>query len=144
MSLYQITYTSVATQQLSEAQLAALLEQARSKNEAQRISGLLLYSQQRIIQVLEGEETAVRTIYEVIQQDPRHTQVETLMAGPVARRSFPDWSMGFASVSPQDFAPLVGYINPQRRHFLLPRAHNTSPELLQLLEDFVASQPTSH
>lgn len=140
MGLHQIVYTSKATEHLGENQLRELLVQARAKNEAQRISGILLYSQAQIVQVLEGEESAIRAIYEVISHDPRHTDVTTLADGPAARRSFPDWSMGFATVSPADFAPLAGYINPQRRHFLLPRAHNTSPELLALLEGFVAAQ----
>lgn len=143
MGLHQIVYTSTATVHLGEAELRQLLVQARAKNEAQRISGILLYSQSNIVQVLEGEESVVRAIYEVIGRDPRHTDVTTLADGPAARRSFPDWSMGFTTVDPAEFAPLVGYINPQRRTFLLPRAHNTSPELLTLLENFVGAQQVS-
>lgn len=58
-----------------------LLEAARCFNVERRISGLLLYSAGRFVQVLEGPEDAVQNLYATIQQDARHTQVVAVNAG---------------------------------------------------------------
>ncbi len=47
------------------------------------------------MQVLEGDEEAVRGLYERIAEDPRHGGEITLQEGFVEERQFPDWSMGF-------------------------------------------------
>lgn len=79
-------------------------------------------------------------MYAKIKQDQRHTAVRTLSGGDVACRSFPDWSMGFIAADSARFGQFIGYVNPENSRFLLPRAHNTDPELLQLLQEFVQRQ----
>jgi hypothetical protein len=64
----------------------------------------------------------------------------TLADGPVERRVFPDWSMGFSTQKTAEFMQLAGYVDSTRRNFLLPRAHNATPELQALLQEFVADQ----
>ncbi|OUJ72232.1 BLUF domain-containing protein [Hymenobacter crusticola] len=140
MTVHQILYTSLATSAMSDEQLKSILLQARATNHDLRITGILLYSEGMILQVLEGEEGAVRDLYEKIRRDPRHTAVATLVDGAVERRVFPDWSMGFVPVSMSEFVYIAGYVDPSKRNFLLPRAHNASDELRSLLQQFVADQ----
>ncbi|GGF11949.1 hypothetical protein GCM10011383_23980 [Hymenobacter cavernae] len=125
---------------MSDEQLKDILLKARATNHDLRITGLLLYSEGMIMQVLEGEQEVVRMLYEKIRRDPRHTEVATLVDGPVPRRVFPDWSMGFVPLDLSDFVYIAGYVDPSKRNFLLPRAHNASPELQSLLQEFVADQ----
>ncbi len=47
------------------------------------------------MQVLEGEEPAVRAVHEAIGRDSRHRRIITLLHGMTSGRQFPAWSMGF-------------------------------------------------
>ena len=139
MRPYYIVYTSVAAAPMHEAELRDILEHARASNHQTRITGLLLYSNGQILQVLEGEQKAVEKLYEKIQRDPRHTHVATVDAGFGEHRIFPDWSMGFGVAAGPEYARLAGYVDSSRGAFLLPRAHNAPPNLRQLMREFVTN-----
>ncbi|GAB2519689.1 BLUF domain-containing protein [Spirosoma aerophilum] len=96
---YCIAYLSSSTGLLSPNELARILNQSQKNNRALGITGILLYFNGNIIQVLEGEEESVNNLYEVIRQDARHTHVVQLYRKPIARRSFPDWLMGYKALS---------------------------------------------
>lgn len=98
-SLFQLIYKSEKTAPMSEEDVRELLQKARSKNEGLGITGLLLYAQDRFLQVLEGPKAAVLNLYDTIQDDLRHTHVETVLAMPVSRRTFPDWKMGLEDLT---------------------------------------------
>lgn len=141
MLVHQIVYISRFRVAPNQEQLTELLLQARARNNQLRITGILLYADGRVVQVLEGEEQAVREVFAAISRDPRHYQVVTLVDGPLAARQFPDWSMGFIAASAAEMAHITGYVNPENPLFPLPRAHNASPALMQLLRNFVALHP---
>ena len=140
MSVYQLLYQSQARQPFSPAQLAALLRRARAYNQAERITGLLLYTPDgRFLQVVEGDEAAVRGLYyDKIARDPRHHRCAVLGEGPVSHRGFPDWGMGFRAAKNDDLQKIVGYFDLVDGRFLLPRAHNIPSDLLFSLLRFVA------
>ena len=98
-SLFQLIYESEKTSPMSEEDVRELLRKVRSKNEDLGVTGLLLYAQDRFLQVLEGPEAAILSLYDTIRDDPRHTHVETLHATPITRRTFPDWKMGLEDLS---------------------------------------------
>lgn len=104
--VHQVLYHSHAAGQPSEAELADLLLEARRYNASQGITGLLLYSDGRYVQVLEGGESAVEDLYARIQHDPRHTQVVTRSRGRSPRR-FAEWSMAFGHVSAGELDPAL-------------------------------------
>ncbi|UOQ64285.1 BLUF domain-containing protein [Hymenobacter volaticus] len=95
LSVYQVLYHSRVTKLPSEADLANLLEWSRNFNAEHQITGMLLYSEGRYVQVLEGPEADVRALYSRIKADTRHEQVVTVLEGPSPERRFADWSMGF-------------------------------------------------
>lgn len=68
--VYQVLYHSQALFPFSDAELQALLDESRAFNAAHGITGLLLYSAGRFVQVLEGDHATVRALYARIQQDP--------------------------------------------------------------------------
>ena len=110
--LHHLVYQSNATASLTEAELARLLAQSRAYNAANGLTGVLFYSHDNIVQLLEGRKDSVHTVFERIQRDPRHTGVVTLADGPISQRLFDQWSMGFRVVNPANFGYLLGYINP--------------------------------
>ncbi|UOQ74109.1 BLUF domain-containing protein [Hymenobacter cellulosilyticus] len=101
-SIYQLLYRSQAVGPMAEQHLQQLLEWSRAYNAQHRITGLLLYSEGHFVQVLEGPQEEVRTLYARIQQDVRHQRIVTIGEGPEPVRRFADWSMGFGHVAATD------------------------------------------
>lgn len=93
--VFQLVYASAATDACTREELVTLLTQARARNEACRITGMLLYREGRFLQLLEGDEQAVRRLYAAIRLDLRHRDVTMLCEGRRLLRQFPRWSMSF-------------------------------------------------
>jgi hypothetical protein len=122
----QLVYTSAATRQFDAIELTALLTKARQKNESLDVSGMLVYHDGSFLQVLEGEATAVDSLYERITRDDRHTKCTVLLRTFIDRRNFGDWSMGF--VNTKLFGPksLPGFADFFSRRFS-PEAFAADP-----------------
>jgi len=96
--MFELLYTSVAPQSLSEDQLMDILINARIKNKELGITGLMIYHDREIMQILEGEKTAVKALFQTIYEDKRHTSVGVFYEGNIKERAFNDWSMAFKSL----------------------------------------------
>ncbi len=83
-----------------KAELGRLFTVARGNNKKQGITGALLLSGGFFVQTLEGDEAAVRSLFERIAVDPRHDKVSLLEVQPVPARSFPRWSMASVAEDP--------------------------------------------
>ncbi len=117
----RIVYCSQATADVSPDELIALLEVTRSNNERAGLSGMLLYSSQSFLQVLEGDADAIETTYDRIRGDDRHGNLRKLCDDTVDTALFPDWTMGFEHVDDDElgeelpgFTPATVYplVNP--------------------------------
>ena len=97
--LIQLIYSSAAKHLFSPDELTELLQNARHKNMRHGVTGILLYTDGSFFQVLEGEETIVDDIFASISRDERHKQVTVIIREPIAKRSFGDWTMGYADIS---------------------------------------------
>lgn len=107
--MFFIVYVSSAVTPFTRSELTELLEKSRVNNAALDISGMLLYKDGNFMQVLEGEESAVRTLCDKVGRDPRHRGVLVLLQGQLAERQFPEWSMGFRDLEAADVAAVPGY-----------------------------------
>ena len=76
--------------------LDQLLLDARVANELAEVTGALLYGGQRFFQYLEGTRADVEQIYARIVRASQHHRLEILEQGPVDKRVFQRWHMGFA------------------------------------------------
>jgi len=95
MNIFRLIYFSGETRRLNQAELIELLSLSRARNEAAAITGILVYKEGIYIQILEGDEQAVRALYAGIQTDPRHTRVLTISEEHADDREFESWSMAF-------------------------------------------------
>lgn len=77
-------------------------------NSRSGVTGMLLYSDGSFFQVLKGTETAIDITFARIALDTRHQQTTCIIREPIARRAFSDWTMGFADVSAEQIAGIVG------------------------------------
>ncbi|GAB3635136.1 hypothetical protein GCM10027422_07260 [Hymenobacter arcticus] len=132
-SIYQVLYHSQATGTVSEGELQSLLAEARSFNTRHQLTGILLYSDGRFVQLLEGPEPEVRALYAKIQQDQRHTQVVTVSEGPGPGRRFADWSMGLGRTAGPAAAKALDALLVQED---LPAPELAEPYLRALLQAF--------
>jgi len=88
MEIFRMIYFSGETRRLNQAELVELLTLSRERNVAAGITGILVYKEGIYIQVLEGDETAVRRLYKGIQLDPRYTRVLTISEEEASHREF--------------------------------------------------------
>lgn len=102
MLQYQLVYYSDATRTFTPDDLVELLNVSIKNNEAQGITGCLLYGSGKFIQLLEGPESKVKALYEKINKDPRHNNVQLVTEMLVNEKLFPKWSMGFKRVDDTD------------------------------------------
>jgi hypothetical protein len=107
--MYHIAYLSSAVREFTKPQLRELLELSRKKNLQLGITGLLLYRGGNFLQVIEGEETDVKALYNKVCQDPRHTGIFKMLDEACAEREFPNWTMAFQDLEIEDVNAIPGY-----------------------------------
>lgn len=112
--MFQVIYVSTATELLTKPGFVDLLNVARKRNQKLGLSGLLLYSREKFIQVLEGDESAVMEVYASIQVDSRHKDIDLLRFEAKQHRHFPEWRMGFRDLDDEvgDLQGLSNFLEP--------------------------------
>lgn len=89
--------------------LAEILRVARHNNNEHDVTGaLVLYEyKKRFAQVLEGPENKVRSLFDSIQRDSRHDNVEIRQEDSVPNRIFRRWAMALVLEHREQDVPLV-------------------------------------
>ena len=91
----QLLYVSKTEPDIAPGELDDILTASRRNNALMGITGLLLFLEGGFLQILEGEERAVRELYTRVANDPRHRNTHLMLDRETPCRAFPDWSMGF-------------------------------------------------
>ncbi len=138
MPLFHLIYVSSATVPFPETDLLALLERSRRNNVGVGITGLLLFRDGNFMQVLEGEEPAVRETHARILQDDRHRGAITLVKEAIAERTFADWSMGFRNLDSEDLRKTPGYSEFLNESWFGHKKNTDPRKAVQLLHFFRA------
>jgi uncharacterized protein (DUF1330 family) len=100
--MYQLIYYSTASAALTKDDIEDILNQARTFNAANDISGCLLFHEGFFLQILEGDETVVKELFEKIKKDTRHTGVKFLVDGETTERAFNKWRMAYRELDAND------------------------------------------
>jgi len=103
MPLKSLTYTSLASLDLTADDLEAIHRSAREFNALEGITGLLIFNGTHFLQIVEGSPAAIDDLVERLRRDHRHHHLEIRDARDVEGRSFPDWSMELVRVSASYF-----------------------------------------
>ena len=135
MSLYCLVYTSVSSQKMSDDDLKKILEKSREKNRKSNVTGMLLYLDPYFIQVLEGEEETIDSIFNTINQDSRHQKVSIIYKQPLDKRYFSNWFMGFNKLHHKDLDNLEGF-SDFLQHPNPALAEDLHPEIETILRKF--------
>ncbi len=91
--LATIAYRSKAVAPFSEGQLHDLQVTSQANNRKAGLTGLLIYDEGKFFQWIEGEPDRLSDVWDTIQQDQRHTDIELIGRQPVPLRFFGDWDM---------------------------------------------------
>lgn len=67
--------------------------QSAINNEKAWVTGFLCFKNGKFFQYIEGELLTVMNLYQVIQQDPRHKNIQTLATGELDKPIFHSWAM---------------------------------------------------
>ena len=95
MTIRQVIYQSRATREMSDTDLGDLLDQTRRLNSQHDITGLLLYIDFHFMQCIEGPPAAIEQLVSNIKADDRNESIFVLLDREIARRAFPEWTMGY-------------------------------------------------
>ena len=79
---------------MTDSDVRQILRASQRNNRRKDITGCLLYSGKHFAQILEGEPVALDEIVTKIAADKRHYQFLVAIDRQVAKRKFPNWSMG--------------------------------------------------
>ena len=123
--MLQLIYRSEAVEGTDLHTVKAIADCASRKNRNLEITGVLLFTGDHFVQVLEGGKHVVLRVYEQIQQDTRHRNVDLLLLRPIEKRRFPYWSMQLAMSDASRLPPPIGSA--------------TSPNLLDVSSDSICS-----
>ncbi|MTI39419.1 BLUF domain-containing protein [Fulvivirga lutimaris] len=92
--LSQLVYVSNRKQHCTEEEIEKILASCKKNNPPLNITGILLYSDKKFIQLVEGESKVIMELYDKIKKDDRHTNPMMISLSPVKEKSFPSWHMG--------------------------------------------------
>lgn len=140
--MHYVIYVSQANKPMDAAALESLLSFSRAKNTEKDITGLLIYRYSpdadsgHFIQMLEGDDGAVRTLYEKIKRDKRHHTILLLGEGEIPARMFSEWAMGFKNVDDTLLARLPGHARVGATSFDPAAFQHSNDKALELLKFF--------
>lgn len=119
-SLCSLVYTSTASRPLAKSDFEHILDNARKRNIEEQVTGLLLFSEGKFMQYLEGPPSGVLKIFEIIKKSSLHQQITEVIQQPIGAREYGDWAMFFLADGdehslPRDSqdAPLISHLEAQ-------------------------------
>ena len=107
--LVRLMYVSRALEAVRPETLNAILRKSTHDNPGAGVTGVLCFSGEIFLQVLEGGRSQISKLYNRITQDPRHTDVVLLSYEEIEERSFAGWSMGQVNMGRLNPALLLKY-----------------------------------
>lgn len=133
--IVRCVYASRAASSLTTAMVEDILETSRSHNPASGITGILCFSGDVFIQVLEGGRDEVCELYNAIVRDQRHSNVRILVFEEIRERKFCNWTMGHVDLNKVNPGLLLKY---HERAVLNP-FQNSAAATMALLDELVAT-----
>lgn len=120
--LWSLTYISRALVDRHSVDILDIARASMRNNAALGLTGALYFDDRQFYQVLEGERSTLREMFERIRRDTRHSDVVLLHEGEIARPQFPEWSMKFID---------GGWVPRSRENFAYDSLRGAPAEALQ-------------
>ncbi len=108
--VHQLLYISSVTRPMLRIDIEQILFTARRHNQRNEITGLLIASNRRFMQVLEGDRDKVRETYDRICFDDRHSASLILRETETTERQFAAWSMASQYMDDAQLGMMTGMV----------------------------------
>ncbi len=89
------TFTPTRVNASIEPNVARILAKSRINNRRNGLVGVLYFGDGCFFQCLEGEQSAVETLYTLLQSDERHRDIKLLSRESISALTYTDWAMKF-------------------------------------------------
>lgn len=89
----RILYFSVAREDVDDAKVDEIVDQAVRNNAQEGITGALGFNGRHFCQLLEGKPDVIDGLVEKIRNDPRHSAFHLIDERRIEARAFADWAM---------------------------------------------------
>jgi len=133
--LVRLLYASRASAPLGAGAIDSIQAQSRENNLRRGITGILVYSGDIFIQVLEGSRDEVCELFNAIIRDDRHLNVRILAFEEIAERRFVSWAMGQVNIANVNASLLLKHSEKAALDPFSSSGHAT----MALLNDLVAT-----
>jgi hypothetical protein len=107
--LVRLLYASRSVKNIESSDVESILSDSRNHNPGAGVTGILCYSGNIYIQVLEGNRREVSRLYNKIVKDDRHKDVEILLFENIVERRFFNWTMGQVNLSKINPSTMLKY-----------------------------------
>ena len=136
--LAQLIYVSDRKETCTDQNVGKILVACKKNNPALGITGVLLYSETKFIQMIEGESDAVMGLYAKIKKDSRHQNAMMIAYGPIQERSFPSFPMGLRKIqgSKVDFKTEISAEEEKIFNGILNGQEENGMKVVELLKRF--------
>lgn len=118
--MHQLIYVSEARSELGSEEVFRIIEQSSRNNPRANITGFLIFSGGRFLQLVEGPAEALDALVATVERDPRHHSFQVLARRPVHERSFPRWRMKRVGVGLDALDELRAGLTAEGRDSALP------------------------
>ncbi len=93
--LSRLIYVSRLVETVDTRETKKILAVSQTNNVRRAVTGALVFNSGHFIQWLEGSRAEISRLFAHIAKDPRHVDVELVDFSRIAKREYPDWSMGY-------------------------------------------------
>jgi hypothetical protein len=136
--LSQLVYVSNRKSNCTQEEIEKILASCKKNNPSLNITGVLLYSDTKFIQLVEGEYKVINELYDKIKTDPRHVQTRLISMAPIQKKAFPSWHMGARKIAGNeiDFKTSIDTADKETFKSLLSGKEEDGQKVLGLLKKF--------
>ncbi len=137
--LVQLMYTSKRSANCTEAEIEKILASSVKNNPEIGATGLLLYSDTKFVQYVEGERLKIMPLYDKIKKDTRHYDTVLMSLSLVKERLFPNWHMGGRLTSEDNIEYISNITREEKMIYdnVLEGSEETGKKIQRLLEKFL-------
>lgn len=139
--LFRLVYTSARSPECDEDCIRDILSAAARNNPGLGITGLLIYTNTRFLQILEGPHDYVTNIYQKIEKDTRHGGSQMRYCELTTERHFANWHMAQKEIreGQVDFATNINEQEKELYASLMDgNLHDYKDEGMRVLKTFLA------
>ncbi|GHC56409.1 BLUF domain-containing protein [Ulvibacter litoralis] len=109
---HTICYVSKLVEGYTDEDVNQIFEATQINNRRENVTGILLFGFGNFFQVLEGEKKHVESLFDIISEDTRHDNIETLIHHDIEFPIFANYSSTFNVVkSKEDLISIKKYLD---------------------------------